>query len=196
MFQCSPRRPQKCKASASAALTRVSGSISSLGGQRDLREKWNCEALSCEIVLDRFSLEPQPASPGRRSRYTIWAALGMAGASIKPLSGLPKGRGGWKPLLLWDCPQLREARLLRSRVGPVGPVGPAKAWAAGRKLPPHHCLLWPLYLQTQLRDTRGHLRSSASSQFWGGWLSPVELSLQLHPECHCGSKGEVGDRNH
>lgn len=118
-FLCSPRRSQKCKVSTSSALTRVSGSISSLGGQRDLREKWNCEALSCEIVLDRFSLEAQPASPGRRSRDTIWAALGMAGALIKPLSGLPKGRGGWKPLLLWDCPQLREARLLRSQVGPT-----------------------------------------------------------------------------
>lgn len=90
-----------------------------LGRGGNLREKRNCEALSCEIVLDRFSPEAQPASPGRRSQCSIWAALGMAGATIKPLSGLPKGRGGWKPLLLWQCPQLTEASLHRSQAGPT-----------------------------------------------------------------------------
>lgn len=43
----------------------------------------------------------------------IWAALGMPGAAIKPLSDLPKGSNAW------EYPQLTEATLLLSQVGPA-----------------------------------------------------------------------------
>lgn len=138
---------------------------SSPGAAKEASEKnENCKALSCEIVLDRLSLEAQPASPGRRS----------------PMCHLGS------PWHAWCCnqaplrPSQRQQRLGVSSIDGSNIAsfssGACRSLRCGEEAtsPP-----WPFVASVPTnpaRGVRGHLRSSLPSQSWSlpVWRDLVE----------------------